>query len=143
MRALRVDKLTYAALEATLDSYLCGRSLEEIPALAAFHTNKDTILSRARAFVQRVSLIDGFHFNLSDGGSVIGGGSAPETLLPTTLIGVTNEHLTPDEIEKRLRHNVPPVIVRIVENQVILDLRTVPTEAETELIEAFHRISVH
>ncbi|HZF37514.1 MAG TPA: L-seryl-tRNA(Sec) selenium transferase, partial [Blastocatellia bacterium] len=53
MRALRVDKLTYAALEATVDSYLSGRAIEEIPALAALHASKETITRRARAFVRR------------------------------------------------------------------------------------------
>jgi L-seryl-tRNA(Ser) seleniumtransferase len=141
MRALRVDKLTYAALEATIDSYLRGRAIEEIPALAAFHTNKETVSRRAQAFVRRARSINTFHFKLLDGGSVVGGGSAPETQLPTTLIAVTNERLNPDEIEKRLRHNAPPIIVRIIEDQVVLDLRTVPPEAEKELLAAFQSLS--
>ncbi len=147
MRALRVDKLTYAALEATVDSYLSGRAIEEIPALAALHATKETITRRARAFVRRASSIGALglklplNFTLMDGASVVGGGSAPEAQLPTTLIGVANERMGADEIEKRLRYNRPPVIVRIVEDQVVLDLRTVAPGDEKDLMEALRGIS--
>jgi L-seryl-tRNA(Ser) seleniumtransferase len=141
MRALRVDKLTYAALEATVDSYLRGRAVEEIPALAAFYATKEAVTRRARAFIRRARAIEGLQFKLLDGDSVVGGGSAPETTLPTTLICVTSEGMTVEEIEKRLRHNSPPVVVRIVENRLALDLRTVPPDEEKELLEAFRRLS--
>ncbi len=141
MRALRVDKLTYAALETTIDSYLAGRAIEEIPALAALHATKEAITRRARAFIRRARSIGALSFKLMDGHSVVGGGSAPETQLPTTLIGVTSERISADEIEKRLRHNSPPIIVRIVEDQIVLDLRTVTPDAEKELVEALRRIS--
>ncbi|MGE0132262.1 MAG: L-seryl-tRNA(Sec) selenium transferase [Blastocatellales bacterium] len=142
MRALRVDKLIYAALEATLYSYLSERAIEEIPALAALHATKETITRRARAFVRRTRSIGSLHFKLMDGHSVVGGGSAPETHLPTALIGVISERMGADEIEKRLRRNSPPVIVRIVEDQIILDLRTVTPDAEKELIEALRSLSI-
>lgn len=140
MRALRVDKLTYAALEATVDSYLSGRAIEEIPTLAALYAGKETITRRARAFVRRARSIGALSLNLLDGHSVVGGGSAPETQLPTTLIGVASERIGADEIEKKLRHNRPPVIVRIVEDQVVLDLRTVAPGAETDLMRALRGV---
>ena len=144
MRALRVDKLTYAALEATVDSYLSGRAVEEIPALAALHATKETVTRRARAFVRRARSTGKsklpLHFTLMDGASVVGGGSAPETQLPTTLIGVTSERLGADEIEKRLRRNRPPVIVRIVEDRIVLDLRTVAPGDEKDLMEALRSL---
>ena len=148
MRALRVDKLTYAALEATVDSYLSGRAVEEIPALAALHATKETITRRARAFVRRARSIRAsnlkppLHFTLADGSSVVGGGSAPETQLPTTLIGVASERMGADEIEKRLRRNCPPVIVRIAEGQVVLDLRTVAPGDEKDLMEALRGLTI-
>jgi len=147
MRALRVDKLTYAALEATVDSYLSGRAVEEIPALASLHATKEAITSRARSFVRRARSISAsnlkptLHFTLVDGASVVGGGSAPETQLPTTLIGVASERMGADEIEKRLRHNRPPVIVRIAEGQVVLDLRTVAPGDEKDLMEALRGLT--
>lgn len=136
MRALRVDKLTYAALEATVDSYLSGRAIEEIPVLAALHASKETITRRARSFVRRARAIGALRLNLMDGYSVVGGGSAPETQLPTTLIGVAIESMGADEIEKRLRGARPPVIVRIVEDCIVLDLRTVPSSEEKDLMGA-------
>jgi L-seryl-tRNA(Ser) seleniumtransferase len=147
MRALRVDKLTYAALEATVDSYLSGRAIEEIPALAALNATKEAITRRARAFVRRARSIIGpelkpqTRFTLIDGASVVGGGSAPETQLPTTLIGVASERMGADEIEKRLRNNHPPVIVRIAEGQVVLDLRTVAPGEEKDLMEALRGLT--
>jgi L-seryl-tRNA(Ser) seleniumtransferase len=146
MRALRVDKLTYAALEATVDSYLSGRAIEEIPALAALSATKEAITRRARAFVRRARSISAselkpqMRFTLIDGASVVGGGSAPETQLPTTLIGVSSERMGADEIEKRLRNNHPPVIVRIAEGQVVVDLRTVAPGEEKDLMEAFRNL---
>src|SRR5262245_16459378 len=140
MRALRVDKLTYAALEATLDSYLSGRATEEIPALTALHMTKETITRRARAFVRRARSIGALSLKLMDGHSVVGGGSAPETHLPTMLIGVTSQRMGADEIEKSLRRNRPPVIVRIVEDQIALDLRTVAPGDEKDLMEALRSI---
>jgi len=142
MRALRVDKLTYAALEATMGSYLSGRAIEEIPALAALHMPKETIARRARAFIRRARSIGALRFKLIDGYSVVGGGSAPETQLPTTLISVTNERMGADEIEGRLRRSSPPIIVRIVEDQIILDLRTVTPGAEKDMMEALRGLTV-
>jgi L-seryl-tRNA(Ser) seleniumtransferase len=141
MRALRVDKLSYAALEATTESYLSGRAIEELPALAALHMTKATITSRARAFVRRASSIGALSLKLMDGHSVVGGGSAPETHLPTTLIGVTSPRMGADEIEKRLRRHSTPVIVRIVEDQIALDLRTVTPGEEKDLMDALRSIT--
>jgi L-seryl-tRNA(Ser) seleniumtransferase len=143
MRALRVDKLTYAALEATVASYLSGRALEEIPTLTALHAPKAAITRRARAFVRRARRsINELQLDLIDGHSVVGGGSAPETQLPVTLIAVTSRRMSAVEIEKKLRLNSPPVIARIVDDRLTLDLRTVTPDGEKDLIEALNRFSV-
>jgi L-seryl-tRNA(Ser) seleniumtransferase len=139
MRALRVDKLTYAALEATIASYAAGRAIEEVPVAAALHATKDEIARRARAFIRRAK-IDGLQLQLLDGHSVVGGGSAPETELPTKLIGVTSQRMSAIELEERLRRNDPPVIARIVDDRLTLDLRTVSQKAEKELSAALGRI---
>jgi L-seryl-tRNA(Ser) seleniumtransferase len=141
MRALRVDKLTYAGLEATMRSYLSGRATEEIPALAALYMTEETIARRARAFVRRARSIGALSLKLMDGHSVVGGGSAPESHLPTMLIGITSPLMGADEIEKRLRRNCPPVIVRIVEDQIVLDLRTVTPGDEEDLMEALRSVT--
>ncbi|MBO0857784.1 MAG: L-seryl-tRNA(Sec) selenium transferase [Chloracidobacterium sp.] len=143
MRALRVDKLTYAALEASVDSYLSGRAIEEIPVLAALHATKETITRRARAFIRRARSIGDLNLSMMDGHSVVGGGSAPETQLPTTLIGVAIRRMSADDIEKRLRRARPPVIVRIVDDRVALDLRTVAQREEKDLMEALRGLLVN
>src|SRR5262249_41374739 len=84
MRALRVDKLTYAALEATVESYANGRAIEEIPVASSLHATKEEITRRAQSFLRRVKTPQ-LKLQLMDGHSVIGGGSAPETQLPTKL----------------------------------------------------------
>lgn len=142
MRALRVDKLTFAALEATVASYLAGRATEEIPIQAALHATKETITHRARAFVSRAeNLGETLTLKLIDGASVIGGGSAPETQLPTTLISLTSSQLTASELEKKLRLNSPPIITRIVEDKLVIDLRTVSSQSEAEILDALMRLA--
>ncbi len=141
MRALRVDKLTFSALEATIDAYLRGRALEEIPALAALHAGKETITRRARSFVRRArKLIPQCRLTLVDGYSLVGGGSAPAAQLPTTLISVAGDRLATAEIEEMLRNNNPPVISRILDDQLTFDLRTVTPPDEEELLAALAKL---
>ena len=141
MRALRVDKLTYAALEATVAAYLSGRALEEIPVQAMLHQSKETISRRAQSFLQQAQKMESnLKLKLMDGHSVIGGGSAPETQLPTTLISLTHTEMTAGQMEEKLRLNAPPVITRIVENQLVLDLRTVSPQSENEILSALVRL---
>ncbi|MFN0110776.1 MAG: L-seryl-tRNA(Sec) selenium transferase [Blastocatellia bacterium] len=142
MRALRVDKLTFAALEATFAAYLAGRALTEIPVQAALHATKGSITERSLAFVSQAQNLDtNLTLKLIDGYSVIGGGSAPETQLPTTLIAVTASQFGPDELEERLRRNSPPIIARIVDDKLVVDLRTVSPEAEREILMALTRLN--
>jgi L-seryl-tRNA(Ser) seleniumtransferase len=144
MRVLRVDKLIYAALEATIAAYLSGRAVEEIPVQAALHLPKEAISRRARAFVRRArNLAKEFQFNLVDGNSVIGGGSAPETQLPTTLVTVASSRMTAGELEEKLRLNSPPIIARIVEDRLALDLRTVAQPAEKEILSALAMLTTN
>jgi len=141
MRALRVDKLTSAALEATLSSYALGRANKEIPTLVALHATKEEITRRSRAFVRRARKSAGkLQLNLFAGFSVAGGGSAPETKLPTTLISVTSRHLSATEMEERLRQNNPPIITRIEDEQLLIDLRTVSPQGEKDLIAALAKL---
>ncbi len=134
MRALRVDKLTYAALEATIEAYRNGTAMLANPVAAALHATRDEIDDRARHFIDRANT---GHFDLKltliDGDSVIGGGCAPEAMIPTKLIAVASDRLSAAEIEAGLRAHQPPVIARIEEDRLLIDLRTVKTEEEEEL----------
>ena len=135
MRAFRVDKMIFAALEATLAAYANGQALTELPVLAALHTTKDEIARCARAFVQRARKLNStLTYKLIDGDSVVGGGSAPEAALPTKLISITCTSAS--ELEENLRRNSPPIIARIVDNCLLLDLRTVSKVEEKEILAA-------
>jgi L-seryl-tRNA(Ser) seleniumtransferase len=135
MRALRVDKLTYAALEATVDSYASGRAREEIPVLASLFASKEEIARRAQALLDRIETAD-LDLDLIEGDSVIGGGAAPQTKLPTTLIRISSKSLSPQQIEEFLRNNFVPIIVRIWESHPMIDLRTVLPSREEDIIKA-------
>jgi L-seryl-tRNA(Ser) seleniumtransferase len=129
-RALRVDKLTYAALEATLLAYV-KHDHNAIPALRMMHLSKDEIGQRAEAIAAKTRS-SRLTVEIIDGESVIGGGAAPSAVLPTRLLAVTREGLSVDEISVRLRASEPPVIARVEEGRVLLDLRTVfPEQDET------------
>ncbi len=130
-RALRVDKLTYAALEATLLAYV-KRDYDAVPALRMMQLPKSEITNRCEALVSQIGSGD-LRAELLDGESLIGGGSAPSAVLPTTLIALTSRHLGASELAARLRALDTPVIARVEEGRVLLDLRTVFPEQDKVL----------
>ncbi len=130
-RALRVDKLTYAALEATLLAYV-KRDHDAVPVLRMMNLPKEEIARRAEALAAKVKSSK-LKMELLNGESVIGGGAAPSAVLPTRLIALTHAELSADELYKRLRGSDPPVIARVEEGRVLLDLRTVFPQQDTTL----------
>jgi L-seryl-tRNA(Ser) seleniumtransferase len=137
-RALRVDKLCLAALEATLEAHRRG-AIEEIPALRMLALTKDAIEKRARCLIEQFSessQSSGFTATIVPGQSAIGGGSGPNVHPPTMLIALKHEQITADEIEQKLRLSSPPIIARIADGLVLIDLRTVAPSEEPELLEA-------
>ncbi len=134
-RALRVDKLTIAVLEATVALYLRG-NLDAIPALRMIHMKKEEVAQRAARLLDRLAALPGFSASLEDGESVIGGGSTPGQSLPTCLVAITHASLSASELEARLRSNQPPVIARVERDRLILDLRTVFEVQEDEIVKA-------
>jgi L-seryl-tRNA(Ser) seleniumtransferase len=133
-RALRVDKLTYSALEATLLAYVKGDH-DAIPALRMMRLSQDEIGKRAQAGAGKIQS-SRFSVRVIDGESVIGGGAAPSAVLPTRLIALACEGLSADELCRRLRDSNPPVIVRVEDGRVLLDLRTVFPEQDELLVQA-------
>jgi L-seryl-tRNA(Ser) seleniumtransferase len=123
MRALRVDKMTYAALEATLAEYAAGRATDTIPVARMIATRTEDIGRRAEAIGVRLGAA-GLEVEVVDGRSMIGGGSAPGMSLPTKLVAIA--HRSPSALDASLRRQHPPVIARIEQNRLVLDLRTVP-----------------
>ncbi len=137
-RALRVDKLTYAALEATLLAYV-KREHGAIPALRMMALSKEEIGARAESIASRVQSRK-VNIEVIDGESVIGGGAAPSSVLPTRLLAVTHVDLGADELSASLRKSDLPVIVRVEEGRVLLDLRTVFPDQDRLIADALQRI---
>jgi len=143
-RALRVDKLCLAALEATLDAHRRG-AIEEIPALRMLALTKDAIEERAKSFIAKLarsSESNALMATIVAGQSAVGGGSGPNVHPPTALIALKHEHLNAGGIEKKLRLFSPSVIARIADDQVLLDLRTVGDSEEPELLAALRSLGV-
>ncbi|HEY6304291.1 MAG TPA: L-seryl-tRNA(Sec) selenium transferase [Terriglobales bacterium] len=136
-RALRVDKLTYAALEATLLAYVKGDH-DAVPVLRMMRLSKDEITGRAEKIASNIesAQLKRLKLELLDGESVIGGGAAPSAVLPTRLIALTHGDHSADELSARLRASTPPVIGRVEDGCVLLDLRTVFPEQDTVLAQA-------
>jgi len=132
MRALRVDKLTLAALEATLIEYLAGREPDTVPVARMMAQSVEAIERRARELADVLRRAD-WSVSLVPGASTIGGGSAPGVELPTMLLAITREGLSANDIDARLRALDPPIIARIEHDQVVLDLRTVLEEQDEVL----------
>jgi L-seryl-tRNA(Ser) seleniumtransferase len=139
LRALRVDKLTYAALEATLLAYV-KQDHEAIPALRLMHLSQDDIGKRADAIAEQISASQ-LSLEVIDGESVIGGGAAPSAVLPTRLLSLTCRGLSADELLARLRAFNPAVIARVEEGRVLLDLRTVFPEQDQTLLMALKSLA--
>lgn len=138
-RALRVDKIVYAALESTLESYRRDSALAEIPVLRMLSTKKAEIEKRAAMLVKALREKPGvetseFRFELVDGFSAVGGGAAPTASLETKLIAISHKDLSASQIEKALRLSNTPVITRITNDRVIIDLRTVAENEDADLV---------
>jgi L-seryl-tRNA(Ser) seleniumtransferase len=138
-RALRVDKLTYAALEGTLLAYV-KQDFEAVPALRMMHLSKNEIGKRGEAVAEKTRS-SRLKIEIIDGESVIGGGAAPSAVLPTRLLAVTRDGLTAAELSSRLRSSDPPVIARVEENRVLLDLRTVFPEEDRAVTAALQELA--
>jgi L-seryl-tRNA(Ser) seleniumtransferase len=137
-RALRVDKLTYAALEATLLAYV-KPDPGAIPALKMMSLSKDEIGARAEAVAAKTRS-PRLSVELVDGESVIGGGAAPSAVLPTVLLAVTCAAMSADELSARLRASDLPVVARVEQGRVLLDLRTVFPEQEQAVVSTLQAV---
>jgi L-seryl-tRNA(Ser) seleniumtransferase len=135
-RALRVDKLTYAALEATLAAYLSG-SLESIPILRMLSLSAREIRDRCEQIVSRINS-RGLAAEVIPAESVIGGGSAPRVRLDSFAVTLRHENLSADDLLAALRHADPPIVGRIADDRVLLDLRTVDSGSDGALIGALN-----
>jgi L-seryl-tRNA(Ser) seleniumtransferase len=138
-RALRVDKLIYAALEATLLAYV-RHDHDSIPAVRMMRLTKEEIGKRAENLASRLAG-QKLKFEILDGESLLGGGAAPSSVLPTRILAITCEGLSADELATHLRGSDPPIVTRVEEARVLLDLRTVFPEQDVAIADALTRIA--
>ncbi len=136
-RALRVDKLTIASLEATLGAYLRA-AWDEIPAIRMIRATPQELKRRAENFIRELRRelpLDEVEIEIADGSSLAGGGSTPSQSLPTKIIRIASARYSAAKLEQRLR-GAPAgisVIARVEDERLILDVRTVFPEQETLL----------
>jgi L-seryl-tRNA(Ser) seleniumtransferase len=135
-RALRVDKMTIAALDSVLAEHERGRT-EGIPVLRMLVAGAAEVAARAAALAEAL----GRHapearLELRPGASAVGGGAAPDVEIDTTLVGLTHPALSAERLAERLRGGTPPVVARVAQDRVWLDLRTVQPHEEAELRDA-------
>jgi L-seryl-tRNA(Ser) seleniumtransferase len=138
-RALRVDKLVYAALEATLLAYV-QHDHDAIPTLRMMRLTKEEIGKRAEALASKVNARQ-LKIEIIDGESLLGGGAAPSSVLPTRVLALSCGGLSADELAARLRGSEPPIIARVEEGRVLLDLRTVFPEQNAAVVAALNLIT--
>ncbi len=128
-RAFRQDKLFYQAMESTLRHLVLGE-YDQIPALRMIRMSPEEIRTRAETMAAQL----GPNATVEPGESIIGGGSTPDIALPTWLVVLQNTKAA--SLERRLRQNNPPIIARIENDRVVLDLRTVFPDQEAALVKA-------
>jgi L-seryl-tRNA(Ser) seleniumtransferase len=133
-RVLRLDRLQIAALRETLAAYVTGRAAQEIPTLRMLSTPSDDIARRAKLVAEQASrLAPRLAWTLEPGVSRIGGGSSPTGEIATTLLAVSDPSGDAGRLEARLRRGDPPVVARVNEGKLLLDLRTVLPEQDEPL----------
>jgi L-seryl-tRNA(Ser) seleniumtransferase len=138
LRALRVDKFTIAGLGATLDAYLTGRAVEEVPVWRMIAMEAEAIRRRARRLAGWLRGLEaGVEVTVGAGRSTVGGGSLPGETLPTYLVAL--QAPSADALARRLRLGEPAVVGRIEAERFLIDLRTVLPEQEADLQRALEQ----
>ena len=134
-RALRVDKMTLASLEATLKLYLDEKdALEHIPTLHMISLSKERLFGKADVLKTKLSNLD-FDIRIEEDKAEVGGGSYPASYLESVAVKLTHRKLHATEIERRLLEVEIPIITRIKNNSIILDMRTLRTR-EFDIVKA-------
>lgn len=135
LRAMRIDKMTLAALEATLRHYQRGEVESHIPIWRMISARSDKLARRASQWVTQLNTV-GITTRVQRGESTVGGGSLPGETLPTMLLAIDAAHVPMplDELAKRLRLRNMPIITRILRDSLLLDPRTVLEEQDGEVV---------
>ena len=140
MRALRVDKLAYAALEATLLEHVAGRATVTVPVGRMIATTIEALTARAERIISQFAATVGLTLAVQVGESAIGGGSTPGVTIPSCLLEVRLDGHSPKEMEARLRAAAQPIVGRIEQDRLLLDLRTVQPGEDDALVEVLRTL---
>jgi len=136
-RAIRIDKMTVAALEATLREYLDPeKAISEIPTLKMLTEDKEVLHNRACEFALLLESVIGkvkAEFKVEDGSSAVGGGAMPTADLPTAVVAVNPHNISAGDLQAALRRGEPAGMGRVQEDRLVLDLRTI-SDTEYQLI---------
>ena len=138
-RALRCDKLTFAALQTTVDLHL-NQVTSEIPALAFLQIPKDELRARAAAIVTRLQGLPA-RITIGTGSGKAGGGALPKSIVPSITIDLLPENCTVEEFAHALRRATPPVVPYISDGRIKLDLRTIFSHQDDLLVDAIRTVS--
>jgi L-seryl-tRNA(Ser) seleniumtransferase len=142
-RALRVDKLTLAALEATLRLYRDeNTAIQAIPTLRMIATDQKTLEGRAQGLVKalRANIPESIEVEIMDGSSMVGGGALPTQTLPTKLVAISSKEASAARLEAHFREYVPPIIGRVEQELFLLDTRTLQPGDEEVIVAAAEQL---
>ncbi|MCE9564781.1 MAG: L-seryl-tRNA(Sec) selenium transferase [Planctomycetes bacterium] len=140
MRAFRLDKMTLAALEATLRLYRDpAKALRELPTLRMLTTPLEELQRRSEAFAERLRTLPEVMVELRADVAYVGGGSLPDVAVPTVVLAITVAGLSEADLAMKLRTGTPSVVGRVQDGKLLLDLRAVFPRQEDELLEAIQR----
>ena len=142
LRAFRIDKLSLAALVATLRLYLPPNDpTKKVPVLRMINEEEKSVDRRARNLLRQLRKIPGLTGTVVDDVSYGGGGALPMAEIPTSVLHIEMTGMSGGELARRLRETDPPVIVRVKKDLLVVDPRTVLPEDISDLIRAFHQIA--
>jgi L-seryl-tRNA(Ser) seleniumtransferase len=140
-RVLRVDKFTLAALEATLREHLYEEA-NNIPAIRDITVSAEEVRKRALQFKEQLETkCSHYQIDVEASVSQVGGGTMPSVELPTSVVAIRTGHFSVNELEEKLRLSHRPIITRIKDEKILIDLRTVTTEEEEVLLSVLMSIN--
>ncbi|MGD6775209.1 L-seryl-tRNA(Sec) selenium transferase [Sutcliffiella horikoshii] len=140
-RVLRVDKMSFAALEGTLQAYANNKA-EDIPAVRDMLLTIEKVRERATVFLDSVNSLVMYLWELVEVESMVGGGTMPEVKIPSLAVRVQSDTLSSQNLADELRKGTPSVVVRLQDQYVILDFRTITQGEIPKLVEAFRKIEL-
>jgi L-seryl-tRNA(Ser) seleniumtransferase len=133
-RAVRVGKLTLAALQATLDAYLRGEAADDIPTIALLATSAERLVARAEAIASELAGAVPLAVEVRRDSAPVGGGSLPGAELPTAVVAVRHAAWSADELARRLRLGTIRLFARVQQDQVLIDLRSVRPQDDSRIV---------